>query len=442
MKITGRMLKERREALKISIAEVSISTKITARMLQAMESADMDLLPARTFLRGFVKSYASYLKMDLDGILQTFSDEMAALEPPPPASTAALNAMAANAKEEPEKAPKVKPAKPINIRVEDPPSPESRMRPSDLLPTGSSLVKKGALGLGIAGLLALIVVVYQLVQKYEREGRVEEVPPTLTKIENEKDERAKVAEKKDKPADSADAKPAPASESRAAEENKAAETKAAETKIVEAKPGETKSAETKSAETKPAETKPAEVKPGETKSADAKPAEVKTAAETKPPEVKPAEVKPAEVKPTEVKPLEAKPAPEVKPVAEKKPVLETKPPSPGPAKTIAATEPPKTSPTPPATTPAAAAPGAAFAGASTAAQEVIIEALDKVDISFRVNNGQQKHVSLQPDQVHTIKATGVVAIDLSDGGAVNIIHNGRDVGVPGDLGRPKKIQLP
>jgi cytoskeleton protein RodZ len=336
MKATGQMLKQRREALKISIAEVSISTKITSRMLQAIEAGNMDLLPARTFLRGFVKSYATYLKMDLDEVLKSFNEDMAALEPAPvPPVTESTRESAP--------APKLD-------------TPPSGPRMPIEFPNFAGMVKKAALGLGLVGLVGLIVIVYQLVQKYEREGQLDEVPSTLSKIESEpaKDaEPPKAAEKTPEPdAKTADVKP-------------------------------------------PAETKPEVVeKPVEI----AKPVEPTIPIETP----KPAaivEVPKVEPKPTEV----AKPAPPPEPVAVVAP--------------------------PPAATP-------------SGGQEIIIEALDKVDISFRVDNGQQKHVSMQPDQVHTIKATGVVAIEMSDGGAVNIIHNGRDVGVPGDLGRPKKIQLP
>ncbi len=73
--------------------------------------------------------------------------------------------------------------------------------------------------------------------------------------------------------------------------------------------------------------------------------------------------------------------------------------------------------------------------------EIIVEALDVVEIEFRVGNGDMKRITLKPDQIHTIKALGPVILNLSDGGAVNLIHNGRDKGVPGDLGKPKRIKI-
>ena len=75
-------------------------------------------------------------------------------------------------------------------------------------------------------------------------------------------------------------------------------------------------------------------------------------------------------------------------------------------------------------------------------QEIIVEALDKVDIRIQIADGKTENISLEPERIHTIKAKGKIALDISDGGMVNIIHNGRDQGVPGDLGKPKKITFP
>ena len=65
-----------------------------------------------------------------------------------------------------------------------------------------------------------------------------------------------------------------------------------------------------------------------------------------------------------------------------------------------------------------------------------------MDVRVNLGTGQDRKISLAPSQVHTIKTAGAFSIEISDGGAVNIIYNGRDVGVPGDLGRPKVIQFP
>ncbi len=73
--------------------------------------------------------------------------------------------------------------------------------------------------------------------------------------------------------------------------------------------------------------------------------------------------------------------------------------------------------------------------------EVIIEAFDSVDISATID-GEARSIKLRGDQVHTIKANRKVILNVSDAGAVNLIVNGNDRGVPGDLGKPKRIELP
>jgi cytoskeleton protein RodZ len=73
--------------------------------------------------------------------------------------------------------------------------------------------------------------------------------------------------------------------------------------------------------------------------------------------------------------------------------------------------------------------------------EIILEALDKVEVKFQIK-GETKKLSLAPTQVHTIHADQPIILDVSDGGAINIILNGRERGVPGDLGKPKQIKIP
>ena len=76
MKLTGQKLREKREASHLTISEVSLATKINPKVLTAMEMGDAENLPAKTFLRGFVRSYANYLKMNADEVLAVFSQEL------------------------------------------------------------------------------------------------------------------------------------------------------------------------------------------------------------------------------------------------------------------------------------------------------------------------------------------------------------------------------
>jgi cytoskeleton protein RodZ len=74
--------------------------------------------------------------------------------------------------------------------------------------------------------------------------------------------------------------------------------------------------------------------------------------------------------------------------------------------------------------------------------EILIEALDNVDIEAVIDGETARPLKLKAEQVQTIKAKRRVTLRLSNGGAVNIVVNGIDRGVPGDLGKPLKVDLP
>ena len=344
MKITGEKLKAARESQRVSVNEVSMATKISPRMIQAIEEGDVNALPAKTFLRGFVQSYAHYLKLDVDDLLEVFHEEMGSTLPE-------------------------------SKQVETSPTVEDREeKKTPPLLHDKGIWPKVIGGGAILALVFIIVGVKNVVEKYEREAATVPAPTDITSLQSD-EEKSDVA--------MADSKPEPPKQ--AAEETKKTEP------APEPKPEA-------AAEAKPepvAEAKP-EPKPEPPQ---------QVAEETKKPEPTP------EPKPETV----AEPKPEPEPVAEAKPepkvASEEKP------------ETPKPKPAP------------------KVKNEIIVEALDIVEIEFRVGNGDLRRISLKPDQIHTIKAFGPVTLDLSDGGAVNLIHNGRDKGVPGDLGKPKKIKI-
>ena len=49
---------------------------------------------------------------------------------------------------------------------------------------------------------------------------------------------------------------------------------------------------------------------------------------------------------------------------------------------------------------------------------------------------------MSADQIQTFKAKGKIKIFTPDGGAISIIQNGYDLGVPGNLGQPKTMVFP
>ena len=69
----GATLREARERRQLSYDQVEAETKIRAKYLRALEEEEFDALPSGTYVRGFLRAYASYL--GLDGRL--FVDEYA-----------------------------------------------------------------------------------------------------------------------------------------------------------------------------------------------------------------------------------------------------------------------------------------------------------------------------------------------------------------------------
>ncbi len=88
MKITGELLKAERLKQGMAVADVASSLKLSSRIINSIEAGDLSELPAKTFIRGFVKSYAQHLKLDADSILRQFLEEMGSTQPlpkvPPP----------------------------------------------------------------------------------------------------------------------------------------------------------------------------------------------------------------------------------------------------------------------------------------------------------------------------------------------------------------------
>jgi len=84
----GENLKKEREKRKITIEDISASTKIGTRMLQALEENKFNQLPGGIFNKGFVRSYARVVGIDED---QAVADYLQASgdAPPPSAEIAA-----------------------------------------------------------------------------------------------------------------------------------------------------------------------------------------------------------------------------------------------------------------------------------------------------------------------------------------------------------------
>jgi cytoskeleton protein RodZ len=78
--IIGPQLKTRRQALRISLAQVELDTKIRGKFLVALESGDYTSLPNDIYSRGFVQHYASYLGLEALSIAAAYAAERGGIE--------------------------------------------------------------------------------------------------------------------------------------------------------------------------------------------------------------------------------------------------------------------------------------------------------------------------------------------------------------------------
>jgi flagellar biosynthesis protein FlhG len=69
---TGTLLKQVREAYRVSLRDVSQKTKIQVQYLQAIEDDDFARLPALVYAAGFVGEYAKVLKLDPQHVSRTY----------------------------------------------------------------------------------------------------------------------------------------------------------------------------------------------------------------------------------------------------------------------------------------------------------------------------------------------------------------------------------
>lgn len=73
----GKTLREARERLGLSVADVSGQTKLAPRQIEALEAEDFRSLPEMPFVRGFVRSYAKILQLDAQPLLASVPQENA-----------------------------------------------------------------------------------------------------------------------------------------------------------------------------------------------------------------------------------------------------------------------------------------------------------------------------------------------------------------------------
>jgi cytoskeleton protein RodZ len=412
MKKTGELLKSTRESKNLSLHEIGMSLKINPKILQAIEEADVTRLPPKTFLRGFVKSYAQFLKLDGKAVLDSFDRETNPLIDPTTDTLA----------EEPSPFMESKRPQTSNFNASTS-SKLSERAPSHIDRSGAAKTQRTLMTVGGVILVAVIVIVARTVNKYQKERdqgapRAEIVQPTMPPVETPSETQTPPATTTEAAAQTPTAAviaPAPSTESTIAakvetppaekQEPKAAVTNAAPAGSLSPSPSIFEQW-TSSLLTIP---KPAE--PAASQAAAAKPVETPAASVTPPVEKiaeKPADEKAVEKAPEKVADkVIAAATPDVAAKSELKNEADEE-----------------------------------KAAAKGKSQEVIIEASGKVQVSYTLGGGSPQSVELNADDVHTFKSKSSIALDISDGDAVNLIVNGMEKGKPGKAGQAVHVSYP
>jgi cytoskeletal protein RodZ len=93
MVTVSEQLRRAREAQKLDIYQVAEITKIKTVHIRALEAGDFDIFSAPVYIRGFVRSYASMLKLDVPQVISELDAELSQSEKfaePPPLSPRSL----------------------------------------------------------------------------------------------------------------------------------------------------------------------------------------------------------------------------------------------------------------------------------------------------------------------------------------------------------------
>ena len=202
----GPVLRERREAMGVTLAEAEVATRIRQKYLAALESDEWNLLPGEVVGRGFLRNYSTYLGLEPTEMIErrrALADETL--------SVALANTSAASA---------LPPERQVDYRPKDVALHEDDTQlesttPINLLPIGAAL---GALLLvallwwGITQYGALLAnglaAVQNQIARWQQTAA--DVPPTATLPENLLAVPAEAAPAEAVPAEAAPAEAAPA----------------------------------------------------------------------------------------------------------------------------------------------------------------------------------------------------------------------------------------
>ena len=87
MSTVAEQLRQGREARNLTVYQVAEVTKIRTDHIRALEEGDYDVFPAPVYVRGFVRTYAKLIKLDVPQVLAQLGQELSKSakhhEPPP-----------------------------------------------------------------------------------------------------------------------------------------------------------------------------------------------------------------------------------------------------------------------------------------------------------------------------------------------------------------------
>jgi cytoskeletal protein RodZ len=87
MPTVAEQLRHAREAQKLTIYQIAETTKIRTDHIRALEEGNFDVFSAPVYIRGFVRSYATLLKLNVPQVMAALDAELGATtkfsEPPP-----------------------------------------------------------------------------------------------------------------------------------------------------------------------------------------------------------------------------------------------------------------------------------------------------------------------------------------------------------------------
>jgi cytoskeletal protein RodZ len=89
MPTVAEQLRTAREARKLTIYQIAEITKIRTDHIRALEDGNFDVFVATVYIRGFVRAYATLLKLDVPQVMLALESELALTEKfsePPPLS--------------------------------------------------------------------------------------------------------------------------------------------------------------------------------------------------------------------------------------------------------------------------------------------------------------------------------------------------------------------